>query len=75
MGGGGGGYFRSLLIANRLDFLRYRCVLQQITTKVDVLRWMMHIVTGGGFWGGIFSFVVDCKQTGCSSVQMCVVTN
>ena len=41
---------------------------------------MIHIVTGGGFWGGgwgggIFSFVVDCKQTGCSSVQMCVVTN
>ena len=30
---------------------------------------------GGGVGGGIFSFVVDCRQTGCSSVQMCVVTN
>ena len=30
---------------------------------------------GGVGGGGIFSFVVDCKQTGCSSVQMCVVTN
>ena len=26
-GGVGGGYFRSLLIANRQDVLRYRCVL------------------------------------------------
>ena len=32
-------------------------------------------VLGGGGGGVIFSFVVDCKQTGCSSVQMCVVTN
>ena len=51
--GVGGDYFRYMLIANRQDVLRYRCVLSQTATKDDVLRWM---------------FVVDCKQTGCSSV-------
>ena len=74
-GGGGGIFVRCGLQTDRMFFGTDVCC----TTKIGVFRWMMHIVTGGfsGGWGGggVFSFVVDCKQTGCSSVQMCVVTN
>ena len=34
----------------------------------DILRWMMHIVSKGGSggvggWGGVMTFIVDCKLT------------
>ena len=53
--GGVGGYWRSLLLAN----------------KDDVRRWVMNVFgrPGGVGWGGYLTFVVTCKQRWCSSVH------
>ena len=63
-------------MTNLFFFTHVRCwlprqmmLVRNNSVLLIVLAW------GGGGWGGIFSFVVDCKQTGFSSVQMCVVTN